>query len=114
MCEGDDGRHAGTRNRMSECECHDMVCERRNTQECVCGMELERESATETMATDGQGPGSGRSYFEHRAGFVRRRARGSGRASHEAAVCSPARVKPGPETHAVNVADPAMDKSQAG
>ena len=114
MCEGDDGRHAGTRNRMSECECHDMVCERRNTQECVCGMELERKSATETTATEERGPSSGRSCNGDRAGLAQQRARGSCRAAHETATCSPARVKPGPETSVVNVADPATDKSQAG
>ena len=66
VCEGDDGRHAGTRNRMSEC--HDMVCERRDTQVCVGGME------TTTAIFEGQGPGSGRSCFGNRAGFARRRA----------------------------------------
>ena len=98
VCKGDDGGHAGTRNRMSEC--HGKVCERRDTQVCVGGMET-------TTATKGQRPSSGRSCIEHRAGFARRRARGSGRAWHEAAACSPARVKPGPETYAVDVADPA-------
>ena len=92
-------------------ECHDMVCERPDTQECVCGMELERESATETTATDGQGPGSGRSCFGDRAGFARQLARGSGRAAHKAAACSAAQVKPGPETPAVDVADPTTDRS---
>ena len=67
MCEGDDGGHAGARIRVSECECNGMVCERRDTQVCVGGMET-------TTATDGQGPSSGRSYFENRAGFARRRA----------------------------------------
>ena len=34
VCEGDDGGDgAGTRNHMSEC--HDMVCEHRDTQVCV-------------------------------------------------------------------------------
>ena len=100
VCEGDDGGHAGTRNLMSEC--HDMVCERRNTQVCVGGMET---------ATQGQRPSSGRSDFGDRAGFARRRPRGSCRAAHEAAACSLAGVRPGPETYAVNVADPATDKS---
>ena len=36
VCEGDDGGHAGARSRVSECECHGMVCERRDTQECMC------------------------------------------------------------------------------
>ena len=35
VCKGDDGRHAGALNRMSECECHVVVCKRRNTQVCV-------------------------------------------------------------------------------
>ena len=95
--EGDDNRHAGTRNSMSECECHVVVCGSRDTQVCVGGMET-------TTATDkGQRPGSGRSYFGNRAGFARRRARGSGRAAHETATCSLAGVKPGPETPAVDV-----------
>ena len=64
VCEGDDGGHAGTRNRMSEC--HDMVCERRDTQVCVGRMET-------TTATDGQGPGNGRSCIGNRAGFAWRR-----------------------------------------
>jgi len=54
-------------------------------------------------ATDGQGTSSGRSYFGDRAGFARRRARGSGRAAHKTATCSLAGVKPGPETPAVDV-----------
>ena len=102
VCKGDDGGHAGARSRMPEC--HDGVCEHRGT------WELERESATKT-ATDRQRPSSSRSYFEDRAGFARQRARGSGRAAHEAAACSPARVKPGPETPVVDVADPATDRS---
>jgi len=61
---------------------------------------------TETTATDGQGTSRGRSYFGDRAGFARRRARGSGRAAHETATCSLAGVKPGPETPAVDVTDP--------
>ena len=90
---------------MSRCECNDMVCECRDTQECVRGMET-------TMATnEGQRPGSGRSWIGDRAGFTQRRARGSGRASHESATCALAGVKPGPETPAVDVADPATDRS---
>ena len=108
VCEGDDGGHAGARNRMSESECHGMVCERRNTQECVRGME------TTTVTFEGQGPSSGRSCIGDRAGFAQWRARGSCRAAHEAATCALAGVKPDPETCAVNVADPATDKSQAG
>ena len=107
VCKGDDDRHAGTRNRMSRCECHVEVCERRGTWEFV------RESATE-MATDGQRPSSGRSCFGDRAGFIRQRARGSCRASHETAACASARMKPGPETPTVDVADPVTDRSSAG
>ena len=95
--EGDDGGHAGARSRVSERECNEE--------------ELERESATETATNEGQRPSSGRSCIEHRAGFARQRARGPCRAAHEAAACSPARVKPGPETPVVYVADPAMDRS---
>ena len=102
--ERDDDRHAGTRSRVSECECYVEVCEHRDTQECVRGM------ATETV-TDGQRPSSGRSCFGDRAGFARQRARGSCHAAHEAAVCSVARVRPGPESPAVDVADPATDRS---
>ena len=66
--ERDDDRHAGTRSRVSECECYVEVCERHGTWEFV------RESATE-MATDkGQGPESGHSCFGDRAGFTRQRA----------------------------------------
>ena len=104
MCEGDDGGHAGTRSRVSRCECNDMVCERRATRECECvgGM------ATETTATDGQGPSSGRSCIGDRAGLAQQR--GSDHAAHEAAMCSLAGVEPGPETPEVNVADPTTDK----
>ena len=62
---------------------------------------------TTTATDEGQGSSSGRSCIGDRAGFARRRARGSCRAAHEAATCAPAGVKPGPETYAANVADPA-------
>ena len=92
----------GKRSRISEWKCHDgEVCERRGTWESV------RESATKTATNKGQRPRSGRSCIEHRAGFARLRARGSSRAAHEATACSAARVRPGPETPAVDVADPA-------
>ena len=77
------------------------VCKHRDTQEC------EREMATTTAPDEGQGPRSGRSCFGDRAGFAQQRARGSCRASHEASACTPARVKSGPETPALDVADPA-------
>ena len=82
-------------------ECHGEVCERHDTQECVRGM------ATETAPDEGQRPSSGRSCFGDRAGFAQQRARGSCRALHEAATCASARVKSGPQTPAVDVADPA-------
>ena len=104
VCKGDDGGHARTCRCVSRCECHGKVCERRNTQMCVCGMELERESAMETTASDnGQRPSSGRSCNGNRAGLAQQQARGSGRAAHETATCSPAGVKPGPGTPAVDV-----------
>ena len=68
---------------------HGMVCKRRNTQVCVGGM------ATET-ATEGQRPSSGRSCFGNRAGSARQGAWGPCRASHKAATCTSAQVKPGP------------------
>ena len=105
VCKRDDGGHAGARSRVSECECHVKVCERRGTRELV------RESATETATDEGQRPSSGHSCFGNRTRFARQRARGSGRAAQEAAACTSARVKPGPETPAVDVADPATDKS---
>ena len=103
VCKGDDGGHARKCSRVSRCECHGMVCERRDTRVCVGGMELERESATETMATDGQRPSSGCSCIGNRAGLAQQRARGSGRAAHETATCSLVGVKPGPGTPAVDV-----------
>ena len=65
-------------------ECHDVVCERRGTQVCVRGLVME------TAPDKRQRLSSGRSCFEDRAGFARQRARGSCRASHEAATCAPA------------------------
>ena len=35
VCEGDDSRYAGERNRIPVSESHGGVCERRGTQECV-------------------------------------------------------------------------------
>ena len=78
-------------------ECHGKVCKRRDTQECVRGM------ATEMATDERQGPSSGRGCIGDRAGLAQQRARGSGRAAHEAATCTPAGVKPGPETPAVDV-----------
>ena len=89
VCKGDDGGHARACSRVSRCECD--------------GMEFERENAMETATVKGQRPSSGCSWFGNRAGFARRRARGSGRAWHETPTCSLAGVKPGPETPAVDV-----------
>ena len=55
-----------------------------------------------TGPEEGQGPSSGRSYFEHRAGFAQQRARGPCCATHKAATCAAEQVKPGPETPAVD------------
>ena len=99
--EGDDGGHAGARSRVSRGECHGMVCEHRDTQVCVGGM------ATTTATFQGQRPSGGRSCLGNCAGFARRRARGSDRSMYEAAACAAARVKPCPETYAVDVANPA-------
>ena len=96
VCEVDDGGHERTCSRVSRGECNGVVCERRDTQVCVGGVET-------TTATDGQGPRSGSSCIGNRAGFARRRARGSGRAAHETATCSLAGVKPGPDTPVVDV-----------
>ncbi len=102
VCKGDVGRHARTCSRVSRCECDGVESERRDTQVCVDGMET-------TTATEERRPSSGCSCIGDRAGFARQRARGSGRASHETATCSAAGVRPGPETYAVDVADPATD-----
>ena len=106
VCEGDDGRHAGARSRVSESECNGEVCESRDTRE------FERVDCMETKTAtfEGQRPSSGRSCIGGRAGLAQQRARGSDRAWHEAATCSLAGVKPGPGTPAVNVADTATDK----
>jgi len=55
----------------------------------------------------GQKPGSGGSFIWDRAGSTRQRADGPCCATHETPTCSAARVRPGPEMHAVDVADPA-------
>ena len=59
--------------------------------------------ATETTATDGQGPSSGCSCIGNRAGLAQQRACGSDRAAHETPTCLAAGVKPGPGTPAVDV-----------
>ena len=101
VCKGDVGWHARTCSRVSRCECHVVVCESRDTRK------FERESGMETTTAtvERQGPGSGSRFIGDRAGFTRQRAGGPCRATHEAPTCSAVRVRPGPETHAVDVAD---------
>ena len=55
VCKGDDGGHTGTCSRVSRGECNGKVSESRDTQECVCGMEFERENAMETMTATVEG-----------------------------------------------------------
>ena len=104
VCKGDDGGHARTCSRVSRCEFNGVQSERRNTQVCVDCME------TTTASDKRQRPSSGCSYNGDRVGLAQQRARDPDRAWHETAMCSFAGVKPGPETCAVNVADPATDK----
>ena len=59
------------------------------------------------MTIERQRPSSGCSCNGDHAGLAQQRASGSGRATHETPTCSAARVRPGPGTHAVDVADPA-------
>ena len=63
--------------------------------------------ATATATVARQKPGSGGSFDWDRPGSARQRAGGSCRATDETPTCLAARVRPGPETHAVDVADPA-------
>ena len=62
---------------------------------------------TKTATVEGQNPGSGGSFNWDHAGSARQRAGGLCRATDESPTCSAARVRPGPGTHAVDVADPA-------
>ena len=110
MCEvavykGDVGGHARACGRVSQCEYewefNGVQSGRRGTQVCENGME------TETATVERQKPGSGGSFDWDRAGSARQRTDGPCRATHETPTCSAARVRPGPETHAVDVADPA-------
>ena len=103
VCQGDDGGHVGTCSRVSRGECKFNVVQsgRRNTQVCVGTVE------TTTATVESQKPGSGGSCNWDRAGFTWQRAGGPCRATHETPTCSAARVRPGPETHVVDVADPA-------
>ena len=78
-----------------------MQYESRDTQVCVGRVE------TTTATVEGQKPGSGGSFNWDRAGSTQQRTGGPCRATHEAPTCSAARVRPGPETRAVDVADPA-------
>ena len=105
MCKGDVGGHARACSRVSrgEYECNVVVCESRDTREFEC----ESGTETKTATFEGQKLGSGGSFIGDRAGFTRQRTCGPCRATHETPTCSAARVRPGPETHAVDVADPA-------
>ena len=111
VCKGDVGGHARACSRVSRCEWefNGEQSGRRNTQVCVGRMEYERENAKETKTAtfERQGPSSGSSCNGDRAGLAQQRACGLCRATHETPTCSAARVRPGPETHAVDVADPA-------
>ena len=80
-----------------------MVCESSDLLEFerVCRM------ATETATMARQKPGSGGSFDRDRPGSARQRTGGPCRATYETPMCSAARVRPGPEMHAVDVADPA-------
>ena len=103
VCKGDVGGHARACSRISRCECESNGVQsgRRDTQVCVGRVE------TKTATVEGQKPGSGGSCNWDRAGFTRQRTDGPCRATHETPMCSAARVRPGPGTHAVDVADPA-------
>ena len=110
MCEvavskGDVGGHARACSRVSRCGCEFNVvqCESRDTRELEC----ESGTETKTATFEGQKPGSGGSCYRDRPGSARQRADGPCRATDETPTCSAARVRPGPETHAVDVADPA-------
>ena len=61
----------------------------------------------ETATVAGQMPGSGCSCIGDRARLARQRACGPCHATHETPTCSAAGVRRGPETPAVDVADPA-------
>ena len=63
--------------------------------------------ATATATVEGQMPGSGGSCNRDRPGSTRQRTGGPCRATDETPTCTAARVRPGPETHAVDGADPA-------
>ena len=63
------------------------------------------ETTTATVA--GQMPGSGGSCIGDRPGSTRQRTGGPCCATGETPACTAAKVRPGPETHAVDVADPA-------
>ena len=80
-----------------------MQYESRDTREYEC----EDGVATATATVERQMPGSGGSSNWDRPGSAQQRAGGPCRATDETPTCSAARVGPGPETHAVDVADPA-------
>ena len=102
VCKGDGGGHARACGRVSRCEYEwefgGEQFESRDTRECEC--ESRMETATATMA--GQMPGSGGSSIRDRAGSTQQRAGGPCRATDETPACTAAKVRPGPETHAVD------------
>ena len=102
---GDVGRYARACGRVSrceyECECDWVQYESRDTREFEC------KSCMETATVESQMPGSGSSCYRDRAGSTRQRTGGPCRATDETPACTAARMRPGPETHAVDVADPA-------
>ena len=103
VCKGDGGRHARACSRVSWGEWNDVQYESRDTREFECKSCM--ETATATMAR--QMPGSGSSCYRDRPRSTRQRMGGPCRATDEIPACTAAKVRPGPETHAVDVADPA-------
>ena len=103
VCKGDVGGHARACSRVSRCECESKVVQsgRRNTQVCVDCIKMT------TATVERQKPSSGCSFIGERAGFTQQQACGPCRATHETPTCSAARVRPGPGTPVVDVADPA-------
>ena len=85
-----------------------MQSGRRDTQVCVACV----ETATATVA--GQMPGSGSSFEWDRAGSARSCTGSPCCATDETPASTAARVRPDPETHAVMLLIPRMDKGQAG
>ena len=100
----DVSRHVRSCGCVSRCEYEGSVrYESRGTREYECEACMETETAT----VAGQMPGRGGSCYWDRPWSTRQRADGPCCATDETPTCSAARVRPGPETHAVDVADPA-------